>query len=284
MIINDDVVRPPNELVGCDRAPLSGKRVLVTRPNGQSAALVRQLEEKGALVSTLPAVEIREISDWGPVDRAIANLTSYQWLVFTSVNGVRAFVGRIQHTGHDLQHALQGIRLAAIGPATAEALRSFHLEPDVVPPRYRSEDLATILKDRVRGQRVLLARADRGRELLRDELATVADVEQLAVYSQVDASELDPVILTDLEAGRIDFITLTSSNIARALIRSLPFEAREHITSGKMKLITISPVTSAAVRETGLPIAAEAQEETMAGIITALIGLVARIGCQENNN
>jgi uroporphyrinogen III methyltransferase/synthase len=255
-----------------ERRPLFGKRVLVTRPRGQAGDMVRQLEELGAAVSLLPAVVIREPADWGPVDRALAALPGYRWLVFTSVNGVHAFVRRLRQTGRDLR-ALGAVRLAAIGPATADALRAYHLEPDLVPERYDSEHLAAALKEQVRGQRVLLARADRGRELLRDELAAVAAVEQVAVYSQVDAPEPDPEVLADLRGGRVDYVTLTSSNVARALVQALGPEGLGQVRGGSVRLVTISGVTSGAVREMGLPVAAEAREETAAGVVAALVGL-----------
>jgi uroporphyrinogen III methyltransferase/synthase len=269
LVVVGEVVRLRQELAWFERRPLFGWHVLVTRPRGQAADMVRQLEQRGASVSLLPTVEIREIDDWGPVDRAIARISDYGWVVFTSVNGVRAFLGRLRQQGRDLR-ALGGVKLAAIGPATAEALRGYHLEPDVLPARYRSEGLVEALKERVRGQRVLLARADRGRELLRDELTAVADVEQVAVYSQVDTPDLDANVLAALRDGHIHFVTLTSSNIARALIRALDAPALERIRSGAIRLVTISLVTSDAVREAGLPVAAEAQEETAAGVVRAL--------------
>src|SRR6185312_11201688 len=117
--------------------------------------------------------EIREPADWTPVDQALANLSSYQWLVFTSANGVDALIGRLRQRGRDLR-ALGSLRLAVIGPATADALRRYYLEPDLIPPVYDSESLAAVLKERAAGQRLLLARADRGREVLREQLANVA--------------------------------------------------------------------------------------------------------------
>ena len=99
-----------------------------------------------------------------------------------------ALIRRLRQTGRDLR-ALGPLRLAVIGPATADALRRYHLEPDLIPPVYDSESLASALKERAAGQRVLLARADRGRDVLREQLANVAEVEQIAVYSQVDAIE-----------------------------------------------------------------------------------------------
>jgi len=149
-----------------ERRPLYGKRVLVTRPRHQAGDLIRRLEQLGAIPFVLPTVEIREPADWTDVDRAIANLASYQWLVFTSANGVQALLRRLRQTGRDLRH-LGGVQLAVIGPATAAALRDYHLEPDLMPETYNSEGLAAALRPRVAGQRVLLARADRGRDVLR---------------------------------------------------------------------------------------------------------------------
>src|SRR5262249_13784237 len=138
-------------------------------------------------------------------DRALAELASYQWLVFTSSNGVHAFFRRLRQTGRDVR-ALGPVRLAAIGPATAEALRAYHLEPDLVPPEYCSESLAAALAKTVAGQRVLLARADRGRDVLRRELARVAHVEQVTVYVQKDAILDGTGALDHLRRGELDYV------------------------------------------------------------------------------
>jgi uroporphyrinogen III methyltransferase/synthase len=206
------------------------------------------------------------------VDQALSNLPRYRWLVFTSGNGVHALVRRLRRTGRDLR-ALGHLRLAAIGPATAEALRGYHLEPDLVPEEYRSESLAAALKERAAGQRVLLARADRGRELLREELGAVCAVDQVAVYLQADAVGADAEVLGRLSRGEVDFVTLTSSNIARALVRLLDESARAHIRTGRTRLVSISPVTSGAVRELGLPVAGEASAYTPEGVVEALCAL-----------
>jgi uroporphyrinogen III methyltransferase/synthase len=273
LIVVGGAVGLRSELAWMESRPLFGKRILVTRPRHQAADWVRRLEDLGAVVSVLPTVEISEPSDWTPVDRAIRELSSYQWLVFTSVNGVYALIKRLRHLGRDLR-ALGSMRLAVIGPATADALRSYHLEPDLLPLQYNSESLAEALKVQAKGQRVLLARADRGRDLLRDELATVAAVEQVAVYSQKDCIEWDDATLAALKRGEFDLVTLTSSNIARALERRLDEPAREHVRRGRTQLVTISPVTSAAVRELQLPVAAEAAEYTMEGVTAALVACV----------
>jgi uroporphyrinogen III methyltransferase/synthase len=272
MVLIGSVVSLAPQLSWFEQRPLFGRRVLVTRPRAQAGDFVKMLEEQGAIPVILPALEVREPDDWGPVDRALTNLASYQWLVFTSVNGVHALVRRLRQIGRDLR-ALGSVKLAAIGPATAAALRGYHLEPDLVPQRYQSEYLAEELSRQVAGQRVLLARADRGRELLREELGKIATVDQIAVYAQVDAVEPDAETLELLRGGKIDFATLTSSNIPRALVRALDDEALAPLRDGRTRLVTISPVTSEAVRELGLPVAAEAVEATKDGVLAAVIRL-----------
>jgi uroporphyrinogen III methyltransferase/synthase len=274
VVIVGSVVGLRSHLSWFESRPLFGKHILVTRPREQAGNMVRTLEELGAAVHLFAAVEIGEPPDWGPADRAIAELDRFGWLVFTSTNGVAGFVHRLRQTGRDLR-ALGSIRLAAIGPATAEALRAVHLEPDLVPGVYTSEGLAAELKARAAGQRVLLARADRGREVLREQLAGVCEVVQVTVYSQRDASDLDPPLLERLRQGAIDYVTLTSSNIARAFARALDGPALQKVRKGAIRLVTISPVTSAAVEELGLPVAAEAREATAAGVVAALVELAA---------
>src|SRR5262245_3411188 len=141
--------RPPHSWF--ERRPLFGKRVLVTRPRHQAQDMVRKLEQLGAITYVLPAVEVHDPADWKPVDEAIARLGEYQWLVFTSANGVERFFARLLTTGRDLR-AMGTLRLAAIGPGTAAALKQFHLTPDVVPPSFRSEELVSSLLPHVAGQ------------------------------------------------------------------------------------------------------------------------------------
>jgi uroporphyrinogen III methyltransferase/synthase len=272
LVIVGSVVSLRDNLNWFERRPLFGKCVLVTRPRPQAGDMVRQLENLGAMPLLLPAVEIGPPVDWAPVDAALERLAEYDWLVFTSGNGVRSFLGRLFQVGRDLRR-LGHLRFAAIGPSTALTLREYHLHADVVPERYCSEGLVEVLRDRVAGGRVLLARADRGRELLREELRHVAEVDQVAVYAQVDSVEHDPAILDRLRRGEVDYVSLTSSNIARSVIRLFDAESRGRVQRGEISLVSISPETSKAVRAEGLPVAAEAAEYTVAGVITAMVRL-----------
>ena len=260
-----DVVRVRHEIAWREALPLFGQRVLLTRPRHLADDMAQQVLERGGEPLVLPVVEVAEPLSWEPVDRAIAGLEGYDWLVFTSVNGVAFFFDRLRQQGRDLR-VLARCKLAAIGPATADALRARYLEPDLVPETFNSEGLVAALRERVAGQRVLLARADRGLELLRDELSPIATVEQIAVYRQVDEVLQGPVVEL-LRAGEIDWVTLTSSNIARGIERVLGDEGRVLVESGRTRLVAISPRTAEA---TTLPITAIAETYTTQGVLEAL--------------
>jgi uroporphyrinogen III methyltransferase/synthase len=260
-----------------DARPLFGQRVLVTRPAHQAESMVRKLEHLGAVVTRMPVVEIREPADFTPLDRALEQLRrgEWDWLVFTSANGVHALLRRLDALGRDLRD-LGSVKLAAIGPKTAEALREYRLRADVVPATtYSSEGLAEALKPHVAGKRVLLARANRGRELLRDELAKVATVEQVTVYDQVDMAEVDASVLDALRRGEIRYVTLPSSNIARGVLNHFDQTIRGRVERGEIRLVAISPETGKAIRELGLPVAAEATTFTEDGLIQSVIELTA---------
>jgi uroporphyrinogen III methyltransferase/synthase len=256
-----------------ERLPLFGKCILITRPQDQGKDLADRLEELGASTAFLPAVTIGPPASWDPVDQVLSRVVDYDWLVFTSVNGVRAFVDRLLELGRDLR-SLGHLKIAAIGPATASALLSYHLRADLIPATYSSEGLAGALAEHVAGRRVLLARADRGREVLREELARTAHVDEIALYSQTDNVSPDPLVLDALREGRFDWITVTSANIARSLARLLPAELAGHFATGRTTCVSISPITSAAMREAGLPVGTEAAAYTAEGMVEALLRVV----------
>ncbi len=246
--------------------PLFGRRVLVTRPRHQAERLCRELAQEGALVSVQPAIEITDPPDWGPVDGALDRLDRFDWLVFSSANGVRYLLGRLAERGADVR-ALGGLKLAAIGPGTAEELRAWHLKADLVPEAYRAEALAEALARKAAGQRFLLARASRGRDVLARQLTAAGNrVEEIVVYTSRDVSRADGGISDSLVRGEIDWITITSSAIARSLAH-LFGESLRHA-----RLASISPVTSQTLRTLGYEPAVEATDYTMAGIVEAMAG------------
>jgi uroporphyrinogen III methyltransferase/synthase len=249
---------------GFAQRPLSGVRVLVTRARHQADSLAERLTELGAEVVFQPAIEISDPPDWGPVDRAIGNLGQYDWLVFSSANGVRSLLDRLWKTQGDLLK-LAGVRLAAIGPSTAEELARYDLRADLVPDQYRAEALAAALGKDAAGRRFLLARASRGREVLAEELVRTGGlVEQVVVYDSSDVAAPEPEVAAALAAGRIDWVTVTSSAIARSLARLLGDGLRQ------TRLASISPVTSETLRGLGYTPAVEASEYTMGGLVDAI--------------
>lgn len=263
VVVGDVVARAPESSWFAAR-PLFGARVLITRPRDQAATLRDRLAELGAQVLVQPMIRISEPADWKPVDAALADLDQYDWLVFSSANGVRCLLDRLLATGGDMRK-LGSVRLAAIGPATAEEIARYRLRADLVPDEYRAEALAATLVDEAAGRTFLLARASRGREVLAEELRGAGGtVDQIVVYSSTDVEAPDPDVAAALAAGRVDWITVTSSAIARSLVRLFGDDLR------RAGLASISPITSDALRELGHEPAVEAARYTMDGLVEAL--------------
>ena len=245
--------------------PLAGKTVLVTRPAHQSSEMLNQLHALGATTICQPAIEISPPKSWSHVDHAIADLPTFDWLVFSSANGVNYFLNRLLETGRDLRR-LANCQLGVIGPATAEALAEFHLRADLQPSEYRAEALAEELIPDIKGKRVLLLRASRGREVLAEMLTNAgAFVSQVVVYESRDVEQPAAQVSQALSAGRIDWITVTSSAIARSLVQMFGDELK------KSRFAAISPITAGVLRGDGYACEAIAKEFTSAGLIDAIV-------------
>ena len=245
--------------------PLFGKRILVARPAEQAEALVQPLAALGAEVIVQPAIAIEPLEDWAEVDATLARLAEFDWLVFSSANGVRMFLQRLFATGRDLR-VLGGVKLAAIGPGTADELRRFHLVADLLPAdEFRAEALAEVLSSAAPGKRFLLIRANRGREVLAEQLTAAGGlIEQVVAYRSLDLPSPPLPCFELMQAGKIDWVIVTSSAIARSLVAM--FGDSLHRT----KLASISPITSATLRELGFMVAAQATSYTMPGVVEAV--------------
>jgi uroporphyrinogen III methyltransferase/synthase len=244
---------------------LFGHTMLVTRPERQVESMAAKLRQFGADVLVQPAIEISEPRDWKPVDAAIGRLADFDWLAFTSSNGVHYFLRRLLALGRDLR-ALGGLQLAAIGPATVEALAEYHLTADIQPNSYRAEALAEALAPQAKGKRFLLARASRGREVLAEMLAAAGgEVTQAVVYESRDVAQPNEDVLAALQAGRITWTTVTSSAIARALVGMFGEALRQ------TQLAAISPLTAEVLTDLGYPPAVVTETFTTDGIIAAIL-------------
>ncbi|HEX9035617.1 MAG TPA: uroporphyrinogen-III synthase [Ktedonobacterales bacterium] len=253
------------------QAPLAGKRIAITRPPEQAAALAERLEALGAQTVPLATIAIAPIEDTAPLDAAIAGLSDYDWLVFTSVNGVAAFAARLAATGRGWD-ARGRARVAAIGPATARALEARGVGVDLTPDEYIAEGILDGLGN-VAGQRLLLARADIARRALADGLRLRgAVVDEVAAYRTVIQPVSPDAIHQALDGEPVDAITFTSSSTARGLLAGLAALGRDPRAALRgVALAAIGPVTAATLREAGLEPALVAEEYTVPGLVVALV-------------
>lgn len=250
--------------------PLAGRVVVVTRPRAQARAFAALLEAAGARVLLAPTIVIEPPASWAPLDRALERLDDYRWAVFTSVNGVEMTRRRLEEQGRGAE-VLRGLRLAAIGPATAEALGSWGLETEVVPEEYVAEGLAGRLRALILpGDRVLLARAAEARDVLVTLLeAAGARVDEVPAYRTRPAAEDAGELRLALGGGRIDVLTFTSSSTVRHFAGLFPGEDLPAILRG-VRVACIGPITRATAQEHGLVTHIVPQEYTIPALAKAI--------------
>jgi len=252
--------------------PLAGERVLITRAKDQAGSLAEELEELGATVVEVPAIEIRPPASYVALDATLHNIENYDWLILTSVNGVEALFARMQTLGFGPEKLLH-LNIAAIGPATRQKIEEHGLPVDVMPEKYVAESVVEALWKQVRGQRVLLARAKVARDVIPEELrkagARVHVVEAYeTVVPQESLARLQKV-LSD-PSQRPTAVTFTSSSTVRNFVALLGSEEPAKSLHG-ITIASIGPVTSATLRELGLHVDVEAQQFTIPGLVRALV-------------
>lgn len=272
VIVVGGVVSLHDKLNWFERKPLLGKGVVVTRAREQASGLAAQLAELGADVVQFPTIAIRPLDDYSELDTivaAIAEGDAYHWLIFTSVNGVRFFWRRLLRAGWDAR-ILGGVRVAAIGPATAAALRERGIVPDFVPDRYVAESVAEGLLERgVAGRRVLLPRAREAREVLPDVLRKAgALVNVIPVYETVPAAVRREDVLERLAEGRIHCVTFGSSSTVENFLSLIPADTLRRYPD--VKLAAIGPITAATLGKHGLPCDIRPEEFTIPALVEAL--------------
>jgi uroporphyrinogen-III synthase len=256
-------------------AALAGLRVLVGRARHQASALSSGLRRQGAKVLEIPFIEIRKPHSYKPLDSALKNLSKYDWLILTSVNGVEAVWERLGKLRLGRKH-LRHLKIAAIGPATRQAIKDHGLRVHVVPKEYVAESVVTGLRRSVRGKRVLLARAKVARDVIPRELRKAgARVDVVEAYETVvPKASLGRLraVLRD-QRNRPHVITFTSSSTARNFLALLHGRGRPG-DRGQLKaakIASIGPVTSSTLRALGLAVDIEAKRYTIPGLIEAIV-------------
>lgn len=249
--------------------PLFGQHILVTRTRTQASGLAAQLRAMGAEAVELASIRIAPPEDWAPLDEAIASVAAYNWIVFTSVNGVRRFWERLTEAGLDAR-ALNGVQVAAIGPATARELQAQGIRADLVPQSYVAEAVADAMGDVAR-QRVLLPGADIARPTLANLLRTGgAQVSTVTAYrtqrAEVDGQELGSLL------ARVTVATFTSSSTVRNLA-AMAEEAGLGLATALegTTIACIGPITAQTAQELSLPVHVMAKAYTVEGLIEALV-------------
>jgi uroporphyrinogen-III synthase len=263
---NHHLMPKPNE-----KHPLAGTRILVGRAHHQAGGLSSGLRSLGASIIEIPFIDIRKPQSYAPLDNALKTLNTYDWLILTSANGVEALWKRLSKLRIP-KTKLKHLQVAAIGPATKAAIVKHGLKVRMVPEEYVAESVVKGLKEKVNGKRVLLARAKVARDVIPEELSKAgATVDVIEAYETVVPEKSRQRLRTLLKnkTRRPHIVTFTSSSTARNFSELLGNGRARKLKD--VQFASIGPVTSATLRELSLPVAIEAKEFTMAGLIRAIV-------------
>ncbi len=254
--------------------PLEGKTIVITRAQHQAAEFSAGLTVLGARVIEFPTIEIVPPDSWAPLDRAIDGLQGYDWVIFTSANGVRSFVARLRARGRNID-SLKGIRFCAIGPRTAREMKGERIEAHLVPREYRAEAVVeSLAKQGLVGKRVLLARAKKAREILPQGLKSHgARVDVVEAYQTVQPKGETSNLLRLLEEGRIDAIAFTSPSTVSNFMEMFASN-RDELLKGLdgVAIAVIGPITRERAVEVGLPVHISPEEYTIPALTSAMAG------------
>lgn len=266
LIVVGEVVALRDQLAWFDTRPLFGQRVVVTRARAQAGALTERLIAAGAEVLEMPATRIEPLVS-APLAAAVNGLPQYGWVVFTSQNAVRIFWEALRAASRDAR-ALAGVKVAAVGAATAAALLECGIAVDLTPERFVAEGLLDAMRERrdVRSVRVLYAAAEGARETLQDGLEDLgAVVDRLTLYRSVPDGTGAAELRERLLRGDVDLVTFTATSTVNAFVQAVGADA-----ASRARAASIGPITSEAARAAGLEVAVEATESTIPGLVQAI--------------
>jgi len=259
-----------DELSWFEKRPLFGRRIVVTRSTQQAQALTEKLRELGADVIEMPATQIARL-DLAPLREAIGELSRYQWLILTSQNAVSIFWDQLLGEGRDAR-ALAGLKVAAVGPATAGALLEHGIAVDVIPQRFVAEGLLEMMRERddVAAKQILYVTAEGSRDVLPLGLREMgAEVNVIAAYRSIADGQGAERLARAIEAGKLDLATFTSGSAVRGYVDAIGEDL-----AGQVPAASIGPQTSEALREAGIEVKAEAKESTLDGLVSAVLSAV----------
>lgn len=270
VLLVGEVVRLRERINWRENAPLFGRRVVVTRAAEQASRLSAMIEELGGEAWEFPVIRIIPPSSWEPLDRALDRLGEYAWMIFTSANGVEYFFRRLEERERDIRE-LAGLKLAAIGPRTREALKERGLKVDFMPEEFRAERVAEGMLPLIgEGERILLPRAAEAREILPQTLREAGvPVDEVPAYQTVTGEGEAERLRELLQGNGVDAVTFTSSSTVRNFLDKLGPGAAELLRG--VTLASIGPITSATLQERGFTPGVEAREYTLPGLIDALL-------------
>jgi uroporphyrinogen III methyltransferase / synthase len=250
---------------------LMGKRILVTRARSQALSLVQRIENLGGEVVEFPTIEIRPPESYGPLDQAINQIGSYDWLIFTSVNGVEQFLNRFEKRDKNIAD-LAGIEVGAIGPETAKKLTAAQIQPSLVPKQFQAEGiLEALIPETVLGKRILIPRAAKARDILPETLCQWgARVDVVEAYQTVLPQQDVSALCKSLREGTIDMITFTSSSTATNFAAMLRDQDLPRLLS-RTVIACIGPITRKTVEDIGMRPEVVSEEFTIPGLVSAMV-------------
>lgn len=262
LTIVGEVAALKSEIDWFETLPLFGKTIVITRAREQSESFIQLLMEKGAEPYSFPVIQTVPPEDWGPLDKALADLNKYNGLIFTSVNGVKFFLQRLKQKEKDIRE-LKGVRIFAIGPKTAQAVQDLGIRVDVVPENFVAESLLESLgKEDVKGKRYLLPRAQVAREILPHTLRDLgAEIDVAPAYQTILPVTLKDDLQSKLQEGNIDAITFTSSSTVKNFMEIVGDDLKPLLN--KITIACIGPVTAKTAESLGLQVDIIPEEYTI---------------------
>ncbi len=274
LIIVGEVVTLKDTIDWFEKRPLFGKRIIVTRTRSQASELIVGLEENGANCFECSTINIEPVDSYEEFDNELERLQEYHWIIFSSLNGVNYFFKRLYQKGMDARD-LKGPDLAVVGKATADLLHTYGVNADLIPPIFTSEGLAESLLDQgVEGRNVLIPRALKGREILPETLRGAgAQVALVPVYKNTLPEGRREELRLELEQGKVDMVTFTSSSTVRNFLIMVDAKDQEELDTllKDVKIAAIGPITAKTVTDNGLRVDIQPEKHTIPDMVEAIV-------------